>query len=153
MTDKDLEKGNLEEEVKESEIPADAEVMDLNGNILDVLNGIDFPLYVTEDLDLKVEDKAIVLAAQEAANTLKKKERCDVVICLSHQGTHPIAEGKLSDIELAQTTRNIDIIIGAHTHKILTNHYVLNMDGDSVFLAQMGKSGARIGKIQVEILE
>ena len=94
-----------------------------------------------------------VLAAQEAANTLKKKERCDVVICLSHQGTHPIAEGKLSDIELAQTTRNIDIIIGAHTHKILTNHYVLNMDGDSVFLAQMGKSGARIGKIQVEILE
>ena len=94
-----------------------------------------------------------VLAAQEAANTLKKKEKCDVVICLSHQGTHPITEGKLSDIELAQTTRNIDIIIGAHTHKILTNHYVLNMDGDTVFLAQMGKSGARIGKINVELSE
>ena len=94
-----------------------------------------------------------IATAQEVANTLKNKEKCDVIVCLSHQGTHPSAEGKLSDVELAQATRNIDIIIGAHTHKTLTNVYIPNLDGDSVFLAQMGKSGARIGKIQVEILE
>ena len=94
-----------------------------------------------------------IAIAQDVANTLKNKEKCDVIVCLSHQGTHPSAEGKLSDVELAQATRNIDIIIGAHTHKTLTNVYIPNLDGDSVFLAQMGKSGARIGKIQVEILE
>lgn len=94
-----------------------------------------------------------IATAQYVANTLKNKEKCDVIVCLSHQGTHPSAEGKLSDVELAQATRNIDIIIGAHTHKTLTNVYIPNLDGDSVFLAQMGKSGARIGKIQVEILE
>ena len=94
-----------------------------------------------------------IATAQDVANTLKNKEKCDVIVCLSHQGTHPSAEGKLSDVELAQATRNIDIIIGAHTHKTLTNVYIPNLDGDSVFLAQMGKSGARIGKIQVEILE
>lgn len=94
-----------------------------------------------------------IATAQDVANTLKNKEKCDVIVCLSHQGTHPSAEGKLSDVELAQATRNIDIIIGAHTHKTLTNIYIPNLDGDSVFLAQMGKSGARIGKIQVEILE
>lgn len=94
-----------------------------------------------------------IATSQDVANTLKNKEKCDVIVCLSHQGTHPSAEGKLSDVELAQATRNIDIIIGAHTHKTLTNVYIPNLDGDSVFLAQMGKSGARIGKIQVEILE
>ena len=94
-----------------------------------------------------------IATAQDVANTLKNKEKCDVIVCLSHQGTHPSAEGKLSDVELAQATRNIDIIIGAHTHKTLTNVYIPNLDGDNVFLAQMGKSGARIGKIQVEILE
>ena len=94
-----------------------------------------------------------IATAQDVANTLKNKEKCDVIVCLSHQGTHPSTEGKLSDVELAQATRNIDIIIGAHTHKTLTNIYIPNLDGDSVFLAQMGKSGARIGKIQVEILE
>lgn len=94
-----------------------------------------------------------IATAQDVANTLKNKEKCDVIVCLSHQGTHPSTEGKPSDVELAQATRNIDIIIGAHTHKVLTNYYVPNLDGDSVMLAQMGKSGARIGKIQVEILE
>ena len=94
-----------------------------------------------------------IATAQDVANTLKNKKKCDVVVCLSHQGTHPSTEGKLSDVELAQATRNIDIIIGAHTHKIRTNLYIPNLVGDSVFLAQMGKSGARLGKIQVEISE
>ena len=94
-----------------------------------------------------------IAVAQEVVDVLKNKEKCDVVVCLSHQGTHPSSDEKPSDVELAQATRNIDIIIGAHTHKVLTNYYVPNLDGDSVMLAQMGKSGARIGKIQVEILE
>lgn len=85
--------------------------------------------------------------AQKTADILKLQKRCDLVICLSHQGTH------MGDVELAKATKNIDIIIGAHTHKILTDYYVRNMEGDSVLLVQMGKSGARIGKIMVEMGE
>ena len=88
-----------------------------------------------------------IAMAQKTADILKLKKRCDLVICLSHQGTH------LGDIDLAKATKNIDIIIGAHTHKILTDYYVRNMEGDSVLLAQMGKSGARMGKILVEMGE
>ena len=88
-----------------------------------------------------------IAMAQKTADILKLKKRCDLVICLSHQGTH------LGDIDLAKATKNIDIIIGAHTHKILTDYYVRNMEGDSVLLAQMGKSGARMGKIMVEMGE
>lgn len=86
-------------------------------------------------------------SAQKTANILKEKKRCDLIICLSHQGTH------LGDIELAKKTRNIDIIIGGHTHKTVENLYVTNLDGDSVLLSQMGKSGARIGRILVEMGE
>ena len=94
-----------------------------------------------------------ISVAQEMATTLKKKH-CDLVICLSHLGTDiKTPQQTVSHIQLAQTTRDIDIIVGGHTHKILTNYYVENLDGDSVLLAQMGKSGARIGKIEVEMTE
>ena len=88
--------------------------------------------------------------AQEVASLLKQKHRCDVVICISHMGTFE-SEKQMSDTQLAKSTNNIDVIIGAHTHKIVTNHYVQNMDGDSVFLSQMGKSGARLGKITLKM--
>lgn len=88
-----------------------------------------------------------IQSAQKVATILKQEEQCDLVICLSHQGTHQ------GDTEVAQATRDIDIIIGAHTHKIVENLYVANLDGDTVLLAQMGKSGARIGKIKVEMTE
>ena len=92
--------------------------------------------------------------AQEVATLLKEKHRCDLVICISHIGTQAKTSlQEVTDTQLAQATRNIDIIIGGHTHKIVTNYYVENIDGDSVLLAQMGKSGARIGKIEVEMVE
>lgn len=94
-----------------------------------------------------------ITTAQEVANTLKNEKKCDIIICLSHQGTHTSTDGKLSDMELAQATKNIDIIIGAHTHKIVENLYIPNIDGDSVLLMQTGKAGARIGKIKVEMQE
>jgi 5'-nucleotidase len=94
-----------------------------------------------------------VSTAQNVVNTLKNEEKCDLIICLSHQGTDPCTDGKMSDVELAQKTRDIDIIIGAHTHKVVDNRYVLDLDGDSVLLTQVGKSGARIGEIKVQMSE
>ena len=85
--------------------------------------------------------------AQEIETILKQQHHCDLIICLSHMGTF----GK--DTELAQATRHIDVILGGHTHKTVTNHYVQNLNGDSVLLAQMGKSGARLGKITLKMTE
>lgn len=92
-----------------------------------------------------------VSTAQNMANILREDEKCDVVICLSHQGTHPGAHGQASDMDLAEKTKNIDVIIGAHTHKIVENLYVTNLVGDSVLLVQTGKAGARIGEISLKI--
>lgn len=90
--------------------------------------------------------------AQEMSTLLKEQHHCDLVVCISHMGTFAHGD-KPSDTLLAQSTRYIDVIIGGHTHKIVTNHYVENLDGDSVLLAQMGKSGARIGKITLKMGE
>ena len=92
-----------------------------------------------------------ITSAQKVANQLRKDEKCDVVICLSHQGTYAGAHGQMSDEQLAAETQNIDVIIGAHTHKIVENHYVANLNGDSVLLTQSGKAGARIGEISLKI--
>jgi 5'-nucleotidase len=92
-----------------------------------------------------------ITSAQTIADKLKNQLHCDLVICLSHQGTHPGAHGQMSDMELAAKTQNIDVIIGAHTHKIVENLYVTNLKGDSVLLTQTGKAGARIGEISLKI--
>ena len=90
---------------------------------------------------------------QKAADELKKHHKCDVIICLSHLGTDAVSDEQISDVALAKATRNIDVIVGGHTHKLVTNRYVENLDGDTVLLSQMGKSGARIGKILLKIAE
>ena len=94
-----------------------------------------------------------IVSAQETATLLRHDKHCDVVICLSHQGTNHAVDGQVSDVELAVATRDIDVIIGAHTHKVVENLHIANLDGDSVLLAQTGKSGARIGKITLTVTQ
>lgn len=115
--------------------------------------GIDPTSLIAEKNFAPIQYLDPVSAAQEVANTLRNEEKCDVVICLSHQGTHPLAGDKISDIELAEKTQNIDVIVGAHTHKIVENLYVSNLVGDSVLLTQAGKAGARVGEISLKIVK
>lgn len=55
--------------------------------------------------------------AKETVTQLKQ-EKCDLVICLSHLGYHYRQE-KISDLKLAALTKDIDLIIGGHTHTFL----------------------------------
>lgn len=89
-----------------------------------------------------------VSKAQEMAGILKNKKKCDVVICMSHLGSDS-TEVKLNDFSLAKQTRNIDVIIGGHSHSMLENVKTLNMDGKPVIIAQMAKSGLFLGRIDI----
>jgi 5'-nucleotidase len=62
-------------------------------------------------------------------------------------GTYGKAEEDVCDVQLAKHTRGIDVIIGGHTHKLYDNLRVANLDGDSIPVCQMGKSGIYLGKI------
>lgn len=85
-------------------------------------------------------------SAQEAVDKLRA-EKCDIVVCLSHLGTYGKATEDVCDVQLVQNTRGIDAVIGGHTHKLYDNLRVPNLDGDSIPVCQMGKSGAYLGKI------
>jgi 5'-nucleotidase len=91
----------------------------------------------------------IEIAQQETE--LLKKEKCDYIICLSHLGYQYADENKISDRKLAQKTRNIDLIIGGHTHTFLekpTQEY--NLDGKITLINQVGWAGLQLGRIDIE---
>ena len=87
----------------------------------------------------------------ETAAMLRNKKHCDVVIVLSHLGTDN--SNGVSDQVLATQMRNVDIVIGGHTHHVFNGERVQDADGHEVVLSQMGKAGMRVGKIRLNLAE
>lgn len=87
-----------------------------------------------------------VQKAGEMADLLKKKMKCDVVICISHIGWDM---GKLTDDQdVIGGTRNIDIVLGGHSHTYLEKPmFVKNADGKDIPVDQNGKHALYVGKI------
>jgi 5''-nucleotidase/2'',3''-cyclic phosphodiesterase and related esterases len=88
--------------------------------------------------------------AIEVSVFLKKKEKCDVIICLSHLGADS-AKHVVNDYEIARKTRFIDVIIGGHSHSLLTNVTEKNAVGKPVIIGQMAKSGFFLGEIDLDL--
>ena len=85
--------------------------------------------------------------SQEMTNILKKREKCDLIICISHLG-HNYKTDKICDTKLAKMTSDIDLIIGGHTHTLLKKPLVIkNSINNNVIINQVGQSGVYIGKI------
>lgn len=87
-----------------------------------------------------------VQTAIEISEKLKNDQHCDLIICLSHLGIIP---NQVNDYDVAGATRYVDVIIGGHSHTLLENHSHLNADGRAVTIAQMGKSGFYLGRIDL----
>ncbi|MBL4624665.1 MAG: metallophosphatase [Flavobacteriales bacterium] len=87
----------------------------------------------------------------QKAKFLKKEKGCHLVICLSHLG-HNYKSGKVSDLILAKRTKNIDLIIGGHTHTFLDKPVeIRNKSRKKVLITQVGWAGIRLGRIDYEI--
>lgn len=88
-----------------------------------------------------------IAKANEMALLLKKEMKCDLVICLSHLG-YSYTGNKVSDQILAAQTRNIDLVIGGHTHTFMNNpEDVKNLDGGITTINQVGFAGINLGRI------
>ena len=88
--------------------------------------------------------------AQQMADELRA-QGCDIVICLSHMGTCGKVPGDVCDTTMVARTRGIDVVIGGHTHKLYDNLRVANLDGDSIPVRQMAKSGVYLGKVVLSL--
>lgn len=85
--------------------------------------------------------------ANYEAKRLKVDWGCDLVLCLSHLG-YRYDDTKVSDRVLASKSRNIDLILGGHTHTFLEKpELIANLDGNPVAVNQVGWAGLRLGRI------
>ena len=87
--------------------------------------------------------------AQDMSRILKQEKKCDLVICLSHIGyQYKNDPDKICDVKLATLTKDIDLIIGGHTHTFLDKPTVLkNAEGKDVLVNQVGCYGVNLGRI------
>ena len=94
-----------------------------------------------------------VEAAQKATDDLRNKEKCDIVICLSHMGWEEDgAEDELEDPYIMSKTKGIDLFLGGHTHTYMDEiQYAENLDGEKIPNDQNGKHGVYIGRIELEL--
>lgn len=88
--------------------------------------------------------------ALETATMLKKEKKCDVVICISHLGWN--SNRGEDDLYMIRNSRNIDLVLGGHTHTYFQKlEYLNDLDGKPVAVDQNGKHAVFIGKMVMNL--
>jgi 5'-nucleotidase len=92
-------------------------------------------------------------SANRVAKFLKEEKACDIIVCLSHLGYY-FNEERVGDITLAKQSRNIDLILGGHTHTFFkTPVRQTNLDGKEVIINQTGAYGIFVGRLDIVLEE
>ncbi|MDE5585813.1 MAG: bifunctional metallophosphatase/5'-nucleotidase [Muribaculaceae bacterium] len=101
--------------------------------------------------------KNVIETANETAAFLKRRKKCDLVVAVTHIG-YTKGNDKTTDPELARASKDIDIIIGGHSHTLINPDdpasypsLVDNAEGRPVLIVQTGKSGKYLGQIRVDL--
>jgi 5'-nucleotidase len=83
--------------------------------------------------------------AQKCIDILRKQEKCDLVICLSHLGWEV---SEYPDEKLIRQIEGCDLVLGGHTHTYMpTVEYAPDKTGKLIPDDQNGKHGVFIGKL------
>ena len=84
------------------------------------------------------------------ADYLKNKKHCDLVILLSHLGYEGGTLDRPSDVLMVENSRNIDLVIGGHSHTYLKEaRTVKDLDGKVVPITQCGGQGIAVGTWEI----
>ncbi len=84
------------------------------------------------------------------ADYLKNVKHCDLVILLSHLGYDGGTLDKPSDVLMVENSRNIDIVVGGHSHTYLKKaREVRDLDGKVVPITQCGGQGIVVGTWEI----
>ncbi len=100
---------------------------------------------VDRDIAVQLSYQDPVGVVNELAAYLKDEKDCDMVICLTHYGYE-------EDMDLASKIRNVDLIVGGHTHTLLHDlHKVEDLDGKDVVVVQNWKWGLNVGHLEIDL--
>lgn len=109
--------------------------------------GIQLKGLVPDDAYGKTKHLEPIRITRNIVEVLRQKEKCDMVICLSHLG-YEYESQKVSDLVLAKETQDIDLIIGGHTHTFLEEPILMkNKVGKDVVINQVGWAGIQLGRL------
>jgi 5'-nucleotidase len=82
---------------------------------------------------------------------LRKTEKVDVVICLSHGGVQKGKDGRFTegdDVHLAKEVPGIDVVIGGHSHTELEEAIIVN---GRTPVVQTGLEGRNLGELVITL--
>ncbi len=88
-----------------------------------------------------------IKTAKKTVRKLRRKEKVDMVICLSHGGIKKNKKDKWTgdDVKLAEKVKGIDIIISGHSHTFLPEPIWI----DETVIVQAGAYGKNIGRLEL----
>lgn len=91
-----------------------------------------------------------VKKCQEVIDILRKKEKVDVVVCLSHVGWD--MNGVIDEEDLISQLSGLDIVLGGHSHTYMEDfEYVKDATGKKIPDSQNGKHALFVGKIEISL--
>lgn len=126
------------------------EIFKINGIKIGVFGlGIELEGLVEKKLYKGIKYLNPIEISKDISDDLKYNHNCDLIICLSHLGfSYSKDKNIMCDLILAKQTKNIDLIIGGHTHTFLDEPVkVKNLENKDVIINQVGCFGINLGKI------
>ena len=109
--------------------------------------GVELKGLVTKELYKETQYLDPVEIATDMEKKLRKTEKCDIVICLSHLGFQYRTD-KVCDLTIAKKTSETDLIIGGHTHTFMSEPVIVkNKANREILINQVGCYGINLGRI------
>lgn len=96
-----------------------------------------------------------VKASRDVVKTLRERERCTLVVGMSHLGFYPNPrEGEIGDTQIAAQVDGIDFIASGHTHTFMKQPVITKTpSGGNTIIFQVGRSGIYVGRVDLKIRE
>ena len=96
-----------------------------------------------------------VKAATDVVKVLRERERCTLVLGMSHLGYYPNPRpGEIGDTQIASQVDGIDFIASGHTHTFMKQPVLTKTpSGGNTIIFQVGKSGIFVGRVDLKMRE
>jgi len=94
-----------------------------------------------------------VKAASGTVKILRERERCALVVGMSHLGYYPTPKGnEIGDTQVAAQVDGIDFIASGHTHTFMKQPVLEKTpSGGNTIIFQVGRSGIYVGRVDMKI--
>src|SRR6266480_4917729 len=94
-----------------------------------------------------------VKASREVVRTLRERERCTLVVGMSHLGYYPNPRGgEIGDTQVAAQVDGIDFIASGHTHTFMKKPVLQKSpSGKDTIIFQVGRSGIYVGRVDFTV--